>query len=174
MKALQDDDFRAFVVARGPALLRSAYLLTGDQHLAEDLVQVALEKAAAHWGSIAVAAAEAYVRRIMYRDQVSTWRRRRVPESPVAIVPEPRRSWSDVDLVENRLLLREALLTLGRRQRTVLVLRFYEDLTEREVAELLGVSIGTVKSQTAKALNHLRVSCIDMAPAGSARRREQP
>ena len=69
MKALQDEEFRGFVTARGPSLLRTAYLLTGDQQLAEDLVQTALEKAVQHWGSIREpAAAEAYVRRTMYRD----------------------------------------------------------------------------------------------------------
>jgi DNA-directed RNA polymerase specialized sigma24 family protein len=77
MNALEDDEFRGFVAARGTALLRTAYLLTGDQQLAEDLVQTALERAVAHWGSIrVVAAAEAYVRRTMYREQVSLWRRR--------------------------------------------------------------------------------------------------
>jgi DNA-directed RNA polymerase specialized sigma24 family protein len=75
VKALEDQEFRGFVMARGSALVRSAYLLTGDQQLAEDLVQGALEKTARHWGSIRFAgAAEAYVRRAMYRDQVSSWR----------------------------------------------------------------------------------------------------
>ena len=88
----RDDEVRDFVAARGHALLRTAYLLTGDQQLAEDLVQGALEKVVAHWGSIRVAeAAESYVRRTMYRDQVSLWRRRRVAEVLSFTVPEPRR-----------------------------------------------------------------------------------
>lgn len=160
MRALEDQEFRGFVVARGSALVRSAYVLTGDQQLAEDLVQSALEKAARHWGSIRFAgAAESYVRKTMYRDQVSIWRRRRVREDLTDVIPEPRRPESAGDQVEDRLDLAQALSRLGRRQRTILVLRFYEDLTEREVAEMLGISVGTVKSQTSKALRRLRVSC---------------
>jgi RNA polymerase sigma-70 factor (sigma-E family) len=144
-------------------LLRSAYLLTGDQQLAEDLVQSALEKTAARWGSIrATGAAEAYVRRAMYRQQVSWWRRRRVAESLTDTVPDAASTASSNDVVDNRLLMREALLSLGRRQRTVLVLRYYEDLTEQEVAAILGISVGTVKSQTAKALHRLRTSRLEL------------
>lgn len=166
MKALEDSEFRGFVVARGSALVRSAYVLTGDQQLAEDLVQTALEKTARHWGSIRFAgAAEAYVRRTMYREQVSIWRRRRVREDLTDVIPEPRRPASAGDQVEDRLDLAQALNRLGRRQRTILVLRFYEDLTEREVAEMLGVSVGTVKSQTSKALHRLRVAPGSLAPS---------
>ncbi len=83
MNALEDDEFRGFVMTRGLALLRTAYLLTGDQQLAEDLVQTALEKATTHWHAIRVAAAaESYVRKTMYRERVSIWRRRRVTELP--------------------------------------------------------------------------------------------
>ena len=79
----RDDEVRDLVAARGHALLRTAYLLTGDQQLAEDLVQGALEKVVAHWGAIRVAeAAESYVRRTMYRDQVSLWRRGRTTPWP--------------------------------------------------------------------------------------------
>lgn len=169
MDALEDEEFRGFVAARGHALLRTAYLLTGDQHLAEDLVQTALEKVAAHWRSIrAPEARETYVRRTMYREQVSFWRRRRVGELPSAAVPEPRGPRSSGalagDAVENRLVLRDALLRLGRGQRTILVLRYFEDLTERQVAEVLGISVGTVKSQAHKALAHLRQACVDLQP----------
>ncbi|HZI97841.1 MAG TPA: SigE family RNA polymerase sigma factor [Actinomycetales bacterium] len=168
MKALEDSEFRGFVIARGSALVRSAYVLTGDQQLAEDLIQSALEKTARHWGSIRFAgAAESYVRRTMYRDQVSIWRRRRVNEDLTDVIPEPRRPESAGDQVEERLDLAQALNRLGRRQRAILVLRFYEDLTEREVAELLGISVGTVKSQTFKALHRLRVASGDLAPAGT-------
>jgi RNA polymerase sigma-70 factor (sigma-E family) len=172
MKALEDAEFRGFVAARGPALLRTAYLLTGDQQLAEDLVQTALEKAVRHWGSIrASAAAEAYVRQTMYREQISVWRRRRVSELPSGTVPEPRRAASDQDAVEDRIVMRTALLQLGRRQRTVLVLRYFEDLTEQQVADVLGISVGTVKSQAHKALAHLRDICGEpvTAPGGGVR-----
>lgn len=173
MKALEDQEFRGFVIARGSALVRSAFLLTGDQQLAEDLVQSALEKTARHWGSIRFAgAAEAYVRRTMYRDQVSVWRRHRVTEDLTAVIPEPRRETRGGDQTEDRLDLAQALRRLGRRQRTILVLRFYEDLTEREVAEMLGISVGTVKSQTSKALHRLRLVCGDLAPASRADVRE--
>lgn len=164
MNALQDDEFRGFVTTRGFALLRTAYLLTGDQQLAEDLVQTALEKAVTHWHSIRVAAAaESYVRRTMYREQVSIWRRRRVTELPTVVLPEPRRALGDGDPVEDRLVLRDALMTLGRRQRTVIVLRYFEDMTEEQVADALGISVGTVKSQAHRALAHLRETCSDLA-----------
>jgi RNA polymerase sigma-70 factor (sigma-E family) len=165
VRALADEEFRDFVAARSHALLRTAYLLTGDQHLAEDLVQTALEKAAAHWGSIRVAAAaESYVRRTMYREQVTLWRRRRLTELPTALIPEPRRPRDHDDAVEDRMMVRDALMTLGRRQRTVLVLRYFEDLTEQQVADALGISLGTVKSTAHKALTRLRELCGDPAP----------
>jgi RNA polymerase sigma-70 factor (sigma-E family) len=159
---------RDFVAARGQALLRTAYLLTGDRQLAEDLVQAALEKVFRRWSAIRVAsAAEAYVRRTMYRDQVSLWRRRRVPELLSVSVPEPREPLEPPDAgdrVEDRLLLRAALQELPPGQRTVVVLRYFEDLTEQQVADVLGVSVGTVKSQGHKALARLRVSCAHLVP----------
>jgi RNA polymerase sigma-70 factor (sigma-E family) len=166
MNALEDEEFRGFVAARGTALVRTAYLLTGDQQLAEDLVQTALEKTVRHWSSIrAAAATEIYVRRVMYREQVSLWRRGQVKELPSDTVPEPRRAGSEGDDVENRLVMRDALMRLGRRQRTVLVLRFFEDQTEQQVADALGISVGTVKSTSHKALARLRASCGDLLPA---------
>ncbi len=166
MKALEDGEFRGFVAARGHALLRTAYLLTVDQQLAEDLVQTALEKTVRHWDSISDSAAvESYVRRTMYHEQVSTWRRRRVRENLSATVPEPRRapdSTGAIDSVGLRLALRDALMELGRRQRTVLVLRYFEDLTEQQVADELGITVGAVKSQAHRALAHLRAVCGDL------------
>lgn len=165
-----DEEFRDFVAARGQALLRTAYLLTGDRQLAEDLVQGALEKVHPRWGSIrASAAAEAYVRRTMYRDQVSLWRRRRVSEVLSVAVPEPRRpSDDDGDRVVQRLVLQQALMSLGRRQRAVVVLRYFEDLTEQQVAETLGITVGTVKSHSHRALARLRETCGDLAPVRTA------
>ncbi len=174
MPAVDDDEFRAFVASRGPALLRTAYMLTGDQHLAEDLVQSALEKAAARWQHIrASAATEAYVRRILYRERVSFWRRRRVTETLPGELPE-RPVAGGYDAVDDRAVLRQAMSRLGRRQRTVLVLRFYEDMTETQVADVLGVSVGTVKSQAAKALRRLREECGDLAPMPQPRGEERP
>jgi len=152
-----DREFQQLVAARGPALLRTAYLLTGDQQLSEDLVQTSLEKALRHWSKIKVAAAtEGYVRQIMYRENVSIWRQRHARDVLTAEPPETRGTPPSGDQVEDRLMMREALLRLGARQRTVLVLRFYEDLTEEQVASAMGVTVGTVKSQTAKALDRLR------------------
>ena len=100
----------------------------------------------------------------MYREQVSLWRRRRVTELLTVTVPEPRRAAATPGPAEDRLVLRQALMELGRRQRAVVVLRYFEDLTERQVADLLGISVGTVKSQAHKALTHLREACGDLAP----------
>jgi RNA polymerase sigma-70 factor (sigma-E family) len=169
--ATPEQELQEFLAARGHALLRTAYLLTGDRQRAEDLVQTALEKVWPRWGRIrATAAAEAYVRQTMYREQVSLWRRRRVAEVLDGVVPEPRRSVEGGDQVEDREVLRTALLQLGRRQRTVVVLRYFEDLTEQRVAEVLGISVGTVKSQCHKALRRLRATCGELAPVREAER----
>ena len=152
-------DFTEFVAARSKRLIRLAYVLTCDQHAAEDLLQNALTKAAARWGQIHTAP-EAYVRRIMYREQVSWLRRRaRRPETTVAQVPEPG-AGDDAVSVEARLALREALRP---RRRAVLVLRYLEDLPESQVAEILGCSVGTVRSQTHKAIAQLRSALPSLA-----------
>ena len=143
--------FDDFVRARTPALARTAYLLTGDAHLAEDLVQTALFKAARAWHRIE-GDPEPYVRRIMYNQNVSWWRRRKVRET--ALGPHDGAATSaDSDL---RLSLESALARLTERQRTVLVLRFFEDLTEVQTAHTLGIGAGTVKSTTREALARLR------------------
>ena len=172
MDAVQDQVFRGFVAARGHALIRTAFLLTGDQHLAEDLVQTALEKAVRHWAGLRdVGAAEQYVRRTMYRENISIWRRRRLVELPTHQLPEPRRSATPdlSDQTTDRIALRKALCQLGPRQRTVLVLRYFEDLTEQQVADALGISVGTVKSTHHKALAHLRDRCGDLEPVTGGR-----
>ena len=156
-------DFDAFVRARTPALLRSAYLLTGDQHLAEDLVQAALARTHAGWRRLRDSAnAESYTRRTMYHLQVSRWRRRRVAEVPAARVPD-RVVGDHAPQTAERLALRAALARLSARQRAVLVLRFFEDRPAVEAAELLGVTVGTIKSQTARALARLRQVAPELA-----------
>jgi RNA polymerase sigma-70 factor (sigma-E family) len=158
------NEFDAFVRSRSGALLRSAFLLTGDQHLAEDLVQSALARTHRSWHRLHDRGnAEAYTRKTMYHLQVSWWRRR-VAESLPGDLPEPRRGGGGTaaggdhaDQTTIRLTLRAALLRLSVKQRAVLVLRYFEDCSEAEAAELLGVAVGTVKSQTAKALAKLRV-----------------
>ncbi|MCW3842356.1 SigE family RNA polymerase sigma factor [Micromonospora yasonensis] len=153
MAEVIDGEFTAFVTERGPALLRVAYALAGNQHAAEDLLQNALAKAYARWPRIR-GDAEPYVKRILYHDQVSGWRRRsRRAEVPFAELPDRAAAGPDPDL---RLLLREALRALPPRQRAVLTLRYLEDLSVDQTAALLGCRAGTVASQTAKALARLR------------------
>jgi RNA polymerase sigma-70 factor (sigma-E family) len=147
----QADDFHAFVVARTPALSRTAYLLTGDAHLAEDLVQTALFKAAKAWHRID-GDPEPYVRRILYTQNVSWWRARKHREVALGSYDAPAAT-ADADV---RLTLEQALARLTARQRTVLVLRYFEDLTEVEAGRALGIGAGTVKSIARQALARLR------------------
>lgn len=160
------ETFDAFVAARSPALLRTAYLLTRDHALAEDLVQTALAKAWFHWSRIRADDPEPYVRRILVTTYSSWWRRRWTGEIPTEELPE-----SATPAGEDRLDLWDAIGRLPRRQRAVVVLRFYEDLTEAETARLMGSSVGTVKSQTAKALAKLR---LDPALASGSRSEGAP
>ena len=149
--------FRAYVAARSPALLRTAYLLTGSRADAEDLLQTALAKTYLAWDRIREReAVDGYVRRVLVNTQTSRWRRRRVDEYPTAELPE---RGSGRDAAED-LALHDALWTalagLPKRQRATVVLRYYEDLSETETAHVLGVSVGTVKSTTSRALAKLR------------------
>jgi RNA polymerase sigma-70 factor (sigma-E family) len=157
------DEYEQFVRSRTPALLRSAYLLTADQHLAEDLVQAALARTHRAWpGLRETGNAEAYTRKVMYHLQVSWWRRRRVPERLMSAVPE-QRDGEFADRAAVRATLKQALLRLTPGQRAVLVARFFEDRSEADTAELLGVSVGTVKSQTARALHRIRAVAPELA-----------
>ncbi|MFC6042836.1 SigE family RNA polymerase sigma factor [Nocardioides hankookensis] len=152
----QAGSFDDFVAARGDALWRSAWLLTGDAHLAEDLVQTALAKSYGRWDRIADAGGfEAYVRRALFTTYVSWWRRRWNGERATADLPETPTTAPDLALRRDLLA---ALTTLSRGQRAVVVLRYVEDLTERETAAVLGCSVGTVKSQAARAIAALRSS----------------
>ncbi|AEV81923.1 RNA polymerase sigma factor [Actinoplanes sp. SE50] len=160
-----DADFAEFVRSRTHSLLRAAFLLTGDQHLAEDLVQEALARTHRSWNRLDRAGnAEAYARKIMYHTQVSFWRRGRVAEVMPGELPD--RAGGDgsdeSDATTRRLVLRNALLQLSAKQRAVIVLRFFEDHSESEAAELLGVSVNTVKTQCARGLAKLRTLLPDM------------
>ena len=151
------EEFDAFVRGRSPALLRSAYLLTGDQYLAEDLVQSALARTHRSWRRLRdTGNAESYTRRTMYHLQVSWWRRRRVVEAFPGELPDTRSADDPIAGTDLRLLLRAALARLSPRQRAVLVLRYFEDLSVEETASALGCSTGTVKSQAARGLATLR------------------
>jgi RNA polymerase sigma-70 factor (sigma-E family) len=156
------EGLREFVVARGAALSRTAYLLTGDHQLAEDLLQQALVKTAVHWRRVVAGGnPEGYVRRVMVNERTSRWRRGRYVEvrGPAegdelgGAAPVPG---DEAEAAVRRIGLRRALAALPDRQRTVVVLRFFEDLTEAQTAELMGISVGTVKSQTHDALKRLR------------------
>jgi RNA polymerase sigma-70 factor (sigma-E family) len=151
------NDFAQFVVAREQALRRSAWLLTGDWGLAEDLVQTALARSWARWERIIRRDdPEVYVRRVMVNTW-TTWSRRRwrgEKASPtVADVPAAEDMASEVAM---RMALRDALKALTHRQRAVLVLRIYDDLPEAQVAQMLNCPVGTVKSAAARALARLR------------------
>lgn len=158
MGADDEAGFAEFVAARQAALSRTAYLLTGDHHLAQDLVQASLMQAARHWRRIHTSP-EAYVRRAMYHQNISWWRRRKFAESSLGDRDHPA-STADTDL---RLSLDQALARLTHKQRTVLVLRFYEDLTEVETARALSLSTSTVKSTTRQALARLRTLAPELA-----------
>lgn len=145
-------EFDEFVVARSPVLLRTAYLLTRDPQLAEDLLQTALTKAWFSWKRID-GDPEPYVRRILINASVSWWRKRWTHETPTKFVPEPAAGVEPPADVHD---LMQALGRLPDRQRAVVVLRYIEDRTEADTAALMGCSVGTVKSQCAKALNKLR------------------
>jgi RNA polymerase sigma-70 factor (sigma-E family) len=150
--------FQEFVMARTPALMRTAYLLTRDHQLAEDLVQTALFKAAKAWERIE-GQPEGYVRRILYTESVSWHRRRRLRETLGDTHDAPARPDADVDL---QVSLERALDQLTPRQRAVLVLRYYEDLTESATAQVLGIGVGTVKSLHRQALQKLRTCAPDL------------
>lgn len=149
------EGFEEFVAAASPRLLRLAFLLTRDTGHAEDLLQTALARAWRAWHRVE-GDPEPYVRRIIVTSHATWWRRRWRGEEPTGELPE-RPGEPPQDAVDEREWLWQALGRLPRRQRTVLVLRFYEDLTEAQVATLLGVSVGTVKSQASKALAKLRL-----------------
>ena len=151
--------FEEFVASRGRDLWRTAWLLTGDAHKAEDLVQATLAKCWRRWPSITrTGSPEAYVRRVMVNQYTDWWHRRWNGERPTEVLPEiAGRPVASVDERQDTL---RALASLPRGQRAVLVLRFYEDLTEAQTAEALGITVGTVKSQTSRALSALRSSPI--------------
>ncbi len=155
--------FEEYVEARQAGLLRTAYLLTGHRQDAEDLVQQALVKVVPHWDRID-GDPDPYVRRVLVRENISRWRRRRWREVLGHDTPEP----DTVDDPTGRLDLRRALLGLAPRQRAVVVLRFLEDRSVAETAAALGVTEGTVKSQTRDALARLRAVLPDQVGVGAS------
>jgi RNA polymerase sigma-70 factor (sigma-E family) len=152
------ESFTAWATARRPGLLRTATFLTGDLARAEDLVQEALTKVAQRWPRLRDGNPDAYARQILVRDNVSWWRRNR--HELVTELPDPGGTPSAETGVERRLVLLDALARLTERQRAVLVLRYFDDLSEADIAHALGVTTGTVKSTAHLALRRLR----DLAP----------
>ncbi len=148
--------FRDLVVRRGDALARTAFLLTGDWSRGEDLLQSALATTWSHWRSLrATEAAEAYTRRCMARTATAWWRRKWRAEIPTGDLPDVA-GQTPYDAVDVAHAVNRALATLTPRQRAVVVLRYFDDLTEADTAAALGMPLGTVKSTHATALARLR------------------
>lgn len=152
MREADRESFEAWARAAQSRLLRSAYLLTSDIQLAEDLVQEALVKAAVRWATLGGQHPDAWARRVIYRDHVSWWRRHR-RERRVDVVPDVRTASPPGEAAA---MLREALRVLTVRQRAVVLLRYVDDLTAAETADVLGVTVGTVKKTASVALARLR------------------
>ena len=152
-----DAAFSDYVLTRGTALLRMATMLTGNRADAEDLVQAALAKTYRAWGKINDhAALDAYVRRAMVNTHISWWRRRRLEEFPTDELPDQvvADHARESDMAE---VVRRALDRLPQRMRTAVMLRYFEDMTEPEIAAALGISLGTVKSTVSRAVAKLRI-----------------
>ena len=152
-----DPGFRDYVTARSRSLLRTAYLLTGNRADAEDLVQAALAKTYLAWDRIEDRGAlDGYVRRAMVNTHISWWRRRRLEEYPTDEIPDQpvADQTGSSDLADT---LRRAVDRLPQRMRAAVMLRYFEDMTEAEVAAALGVSLGTVKSTVSRAVAKLRI-----------------
>lgn len=170
LRRRDDGSFAEFVAARGTSLLRTARLLCGNHEDAEDLVQTALEKAYRHWPKVSSDLdPEPYVRRILVNTVISRGRRRRVLREINMADPPEKPAPPETHVVELRSSLVAGLRELGARQRAVLVLRYWEDLPEAEIAEVLGCSVGTVKSQASRGLAQLRRRMDNGAPAPSGR-----
>jgi RNA polymerase sigma-70 factor (sigma-E family) len=150
------EGFAEFVAGASHRLLRTAYLLTQDWGAAEDLLQTALARAWRVWGRVQ-GDPEPYVRRILVNTHASWWRRRWRGETPSDALPDRAEPGDPHQAVDDRERLWRAIRVLPPRQRIVLVLRYFEDLTEAQVAETLCCSVGTVKSHTSRAIARLRL-----------------
>ena len=152
-----EESFRAYARARTTALTRIAFLLTADQQLAEDLVQEALLRVAGRWRTITNGGdPDPYVRKVLYHQHLAQARRQRIHAILLARPPE-RPGPDEPATIARRVAVHAALASLAPRQRAVLILRYFEDHTEVETAEILGCRVGTVKSQARDALARLRV-----------------
>lgn len=152
-----DDEFVDYAQARQHTLLRAAYLVSGDLRLAEELVRSALVRLARQWDRVREEQPDLYVRRLLYRDAIASWHHR--PPEQAAAVPweDPDEPW-DTEEVERRREVLRALDALTPRQRAVVVLRWFEERGEPEVAEVLGCSVGTAHTEGVQALGRLRAA----------------
>ena len=152
----RDADFSAYMHARQASLMRTAYLLTGDRHTAEDLVQTAFAKLYLSWDKVREQGSiDGYVRRILVNENNSLWRRAWKRRELASDTLPDRPHHDEYDAGVGRELW-DLVQTLPRKARAVVVLRYYEELSEAETAEILGISVGTVKSQASRALATLR------------------
>ncbi|MFJ7911153.1 SigE family RNA polymerase sigma factor [Kitasatospora sp. NPDC096204] len=154
----REPDFEAFAATRWRRLVRTAYLLTGDHHEAEDVVQATFAKVFRNWSRISrLDEPDAYVHRALVNNNLSRHRRRRVRQLLVPVLPDRASTAGGGHReVEERSVLLQALAELPQRQRAVVVLRYWEDMSERQVADVLGCSQGNVKSQASRGLAKLR------------------
>ncbi|WP_034592517.1 SigE family RNA polymerase sigma factor [Hamadaea tsunoensis] len=154
---MDTDDFAEFVASRSATLLRAAWLLTGDAGKAEDLLQTALMATWRRWARVAAGGdPEPYVRRVLFSTYVSWWRRRWRAEVPTQVLPDGMRPDDVAQSQAERDVVRRALNKLTRQQRAIVVLRYVEDLSVAQTAEILQTSPDTVKVQASKALAKLR------------------
>jgi RNA polymerase sigma-70 factor (sigma-E family) len=154
---IDDPEFRDYVRSRSRALLRTAYLLTGNMADAEDLLQSALAKTYLAWDRIEDRGAlDGYVRRALVNTHISWWRRRRLDEYPTDEIPDQAIVEHSVNS-ELQESLRRAIDRLPQRMRAAVMLRYYDDMSEAEVADVLGISLGTVKSTVSRAVAKLRI-----------------
>ncbi|TWV45539.1 SigE family RNA polymerase sigma factor [Streptomyces misionensis] len=175
VKEDRDEEFGRFMAARWPRLLRTAFLLSGERHAAEDLAQSTLERVYTAWRRISTADdPDAYVRRVMINLHARRHRRRLkeflAPKDDLGLVREEADRGDRITQAVDRDVLLRALAQLPARQRQAVVLRYWEDLTETQTAQAMGCSVGTVKSNTAKGIAKLRVAPV---LADTVTRREQ-
>jgi RNA polymerase sigma-70 factor (sigma-E family) len=161
-KQARDEEFQSFVIGRWPRLMRTAFLLTGEQHAAEDLVQATLEQVYVAWRRVGAADdPEAYVRRVMINAHARKHRRKLkeflAPKDDSGLTHELPDSGDRIAQADDRSALLKALSQLPARQREAVVLRYWEDLSESQAAEAMGCSVGAVKSNAAKGIAKLRV-----------------
>lgn len=169
----RSEEFQSFMTGRWPRLMRTAFLLTGEQHAAEDLVQSTLEQVFVAWRKVGSADdPEAYVRRVMINAHARRHRRRLkeflAPKDDSGLVREIADTGDRIAQADDRSALLKALVQLPPRQREAVVLRYWEDLTETQAAEAMGCSVGTVKSNAAKGIAKLRAipGLADLATQG--------